>query len=161
MAPKVLKAATKQKQQGQGQAKAKPQKLGEAALAKHNLKHKPESFEEKLQAFFQSNKQEPDQETRQTAADAFVTGLDSSSTQALWKTFERSRMAEGQAEEWDSLKGPGSANRKRALLKAWLVESGSCKSQHYREAWSQYSVSKKATVEMPWHPLQHMLQRYG
>ena len=69
--------------------------------------------------------------------DKFVTSLPQAQLQALWKKFEYNRHACLTKEECDDFSelasGPGSQQRKRNLLNAWLIAGHNASSKAFQD----------------------------
>ena len=60
-----------------------------------------------------------------------------------------------------STSGFGATVKKRSLLKAWLMDGGTTKGQHYKTVFSTYTVTKSNALASDWLPYQAMLTKYG
>ena len=132
------------------------------AKAKHGLTKKKlanvpeETLKEKLDRFKASSKKTPDDAAK------LIDSLDAKSSQLLWKSFELSRKSEACDKDFrDATSGAGSLQKKRALLKAWLVDGGSCRGQCYKEQFSSINVMHSDRYDASWQPLQYMITKHG
>ena len=149
-------------QKATGKATAKAHSFSKANLAKHDAQNKERPLEQKLSAFYKSTQAMEDEEAKDEAVDQLLSKLDNKQSQLLWKKFELARKTDPELQvEYSNIKGPGSDGKKRSLLKAFMLDGGSCKGAHYKQAWSQVSVTHRSALDASWEPLQAMLTRYG
>lgn len=149
MAPK-----SKAKTKGGGKKVLNPKNL--RALGAQSQSSKIGNFFEKLDDSGSS------EENKLKECQKFISGLDSKTSQLLWKQFELSRRSEGCDEEFKKeTSGAGSQGKKRMLLKSWMIDGGTTKGQSYKKAWVSISVSHTESCKSQWQPLQYMITKHG
>lgn len=123
--------------------------LTEEALNSHKLFMK--EIEEK------ANKGSMDQET----FDKALKNVDPQVSQALWKCFEQGRKASGHDDVYKKeCNGTGSTKKRRQLLRAWIMDKGTCGSI-YRESQQTLGMVQEAGVKEKWLTLEEAQSKWG
>eukprot|EP00438_Fugacium_kawagutii_P034830 Skav236180 [mRNA] locus=scaffold3799:65667:66815:+ [translate_table: standard] len=103
------------------------------------------------------NKGNMDQET----FDKALQHVDPQVSQALWKCFEQNRKASGQDELYKKeCNGTGSTKKRRQLLRAWIMDKGSCGS-FYRESTQTLGMVQEAGIKEKWLTLEEAQNKWG